>query len=643
MQLTQEQEKKLKRIAKLVDFETKGAVVLIEDIFALEDEFGAKIPELTELVEELRKERPDRDEIKEIVNEIVGTVIPEKGDKGDDYILTEDDKREIASMIEVPKPQPDRIIEKHTETIREQPIEIIKEVAVIDKTDLTKEGEAIRDGLELLQDDERLDKKAIKGLDDYDEVARLAKQPRHIGGGKQNLYQQNDVNIQSPTNGQVLKYNSTNNLWENGTDSGGLQPGDNVSELVNDAGYITASDLPTSLLIYPTTAASSIGGYYRLVTSMSDPVYDKPAVDVATGAISGSNQLISSLASDAGIVVGDLGIFNVTIVGNIRKTAGATSTDATFYFEVYKRESSGTETLIATSDSTRVVSSTTYEEFFATALFNDGTFLTTDRLVLKFYGTKVGGGIAPQYDFQFGGVLPVRVSFPVPTQNLLSYYIPYTGAAKNVDLGDNWLMADRGIGINNATPVPYGSTGYYALSLSNYFHIVGSQRRGYNGDSYILDFVGAFPDYTGTIPTTDQGILFKYERQIGFPSLTRLTYNSNYITYYTGVNYVFTLTENNAEFQVPVTFNSSDNFFTFFPSVQYDETTGFINTRSIITGFSQDNVINQVGTGATINSMSPDPAYWEQTYMIKLFDRGNFIKPIYVAGYTAKSSSSGTS
>ena len=34
MQLTQEQEKKIKRVAKLVDFETKGAVVLIEDLFS---------------------------------------------------------------------------------------------------------------------------------------------------------------------------------------------------------------------------------------------------------------------------------------------------------------------------------------------------------------------------------------------------------------------------------------------------------------------------------------------------------------------------------------------------------------------------------------------------------------------------------
>lgn len=220
MQLTQEQEKKLKRIAKLVDFETKGAVVLIEDIFALEDEFGAKIPELRELVEELKKERPDRDEIKEIVSELINgieKVEPEKGDKGDDYILTEDDKKEIASKIKVPVVE--KIIEK-TEVIKEQPIEIIKEVAVITDEAITSRGEAIRDGLELLQDDDRLDKKAIKGFEDYEEVAKLAKASQFLnrgGNGKGLLSQMNDTNIQSPTDGQGLVYNATTGLWENET------------------------------------------------------------------------------------------------------------------------------------------------------------------------------------------------------------------------------------------------------------------------------------------------------------------------------------------------------------------------------------------------------------------------------------------
>jgi len=177
MEITQEQRTKIKKVAKLVDFESKGAVSLLEDIFELGDMYDKDIPELRELIEELKKERPDRDEIKEMVDEIVNGIEIRTPKDGEDYVLTEDDKKEIASLIEVPRPKPDVIIEKYnTETIiKEQPIEIIKEVAVITDNEITSRGEAIRDGLELLQGEERLDKKAIKGLDDYDEIARLAK------------------------------------------------------------------------------------------------------------------------------------------------------------------------------------------------------------------------------------------------------------------------------------------------------------------------------------------------------------------------------------------------------------------------------------------------------------------------------------
>lgn len=53
--------------------------------------------------------------------------------------------------------------------------------------DLPKLGEPIRDSLELLDGDNRLDKNAIRGLDDYDEVSKLAREPRvnkvYQGGG----------------------------------------------------------------------------------------------------------------------------------------------------------------------------------------------------------------------------------------------------------------------------------------------------------------------------------------------------------------------------------------------------------------------------------------------------------------------------
>ncbi len=86
----------------------------------------------------------------------------DKGDPGKDYILTQQDKEEIALLAskEIVVPVVEKVIEK-TEVIKEQPIitEIVKEVALTDKPEI------IRNKLEILQGDERLDKKSIKGLE----------------------------------------------------------------------------------------------------------------------------------------------------------------------------------------------------------------------------------------------------------------------------------------------------------------------------------------------------------------------------------------------------------------------------------------------------------------------------------------------
>lgn len=190
-----------------------------------------------------------------------------------------------------------------------------------------------------------------------------------------------------------------------------------TSDLINDGEdginpFITLEDLPSTLTLYPTTATSSIGGYNTLVTSITDPVYNTTAVDITTGAITGTDQFIAGLITEPGLIIGNPGVFNMTTIGNIRKTSG--SGQAEFYFTVYKRDAAGTETLILQSSNTPQITSAIYTEFNASGLWNDGIFISTDRIVLKFYGTKIGSGSNPTYDFQFGGTAPVRSIVPVP-------------------------------------------------------------------------------------------------------------------------------------------------------------------------------------------------------------------------------------
>jgi hypothetical protein len=194
-----------------------------------------------------------------------------------------------------------------------------------------------------------------------------------------------------------------------------------TSDLVNDgengtSPYVTLDQLPSNLNLFATNVSSDIGGYFKLVTSIDDPDYNTTPVDISTGAITTTGQFIAALATEVGVLIGNPGIINLTTVGNVRRISG--TGNAEFYYEVYHRNSGGTETLIATSNATPPVTVSVYTEFIALALLNNGTFLPTDRIVVKYYGNRISGGSNPSYQFQFGGTSPVRTTFPVPASNL---------------------------------------------------------------------------------------------------------------------------------------------------------------------------------------------------------------------------------
>ena len=112
----------------------------------------------------------------------------------------------------------------------------------------------VRDALELLTGDERLDASAIKNLPKPGQI---------IGGGStaRSLYQLLDVHLTAPANGETLIYNSATNQWENGISSGGTwgsitgtitDQTDLINYLTNNyyplstnpAGYLTAETDP---------------------------------------------------------------------------------------------------------------------------------------------------------------------------------------------------------------------------------------------------------------------------------------------------------------------------------------------------------------------------------------------------------------
>lgn len=177
---------------------------------------------------------------------------------------------------------------------------------------------------------------------------------------------------------------------------------------------LDVSALPSNLVLYATTTPSVISGYNLMVTNIADVDYDVVAVDVSTGVITTTNQLVGQLVTREGIIEGNVGILNISTVGNIRRVSG--SGTAEFYYKVFHRTNLGVETLVATSSSTNHVTNNTYEQFLATALLNNGVFLPTDTIVIKYYANRITGGSNPTYEFQFGGSIPVRTVIPVPLE-----------------------------------------------------------------------------------------------------------------------------------------------------------------------------------------------------------------------------------
>jgi len=175
---------------------------------------------------------------------------------------------------------------------------------------------------------------------------------------------------------------------------------------------LNISDLPTNLTLYPTTTASDISGYVVMVKDIHDVRYNSTAVDVSTPTITTTDQLVSQRISDAGILIGQPGVFNITTFGNIRHLSG--SGTATFYFKVFHRDSAGVETLICTSSISAPVTDGGYSEFTASGVWDDGDFVASDRIVIKSYANRIAGGSDPVYQFQFGGTSPVRTLLPVP-------------------------------------------------------------------------------------------------------------------------------------------------------------------------------------------------------------------------------------
>lgn len=196
----------LRRLEKLLE---KGDEGILEYMLEVEEKLeGMESPQ--------RLTREEKREIAEMASDLI-EVQPVRIRNGQDYVLTEKDKQEIAEKIKVP------VVEKTTEKVIER-VETpvynteVKEVAIYET------ASTIRNKLEGLRGDERLSADAIKDLDDKLEGLKrliIDNQTRGGAGGStaRNLYQLGDVNVVGITTNQSIKWNGSQ--WVPYTASGG--------------------------------------------------------------------------------------------------------------------------------------------------------------------------------------------------------------------------------------------------------------------------------------------------------------------------------------------------------------------------------------------------------------------------------------
>ena len=206
--------------------------------------------------------------------------------------------------------------------------------------------------------------------------------------------------------------------------------------------------LPTTgTLTYMLANLASDIATYRQAVSLNS--YVVGALGTITTSVGTTATLMGSFATNVGfpnITTIPVGI--ITGHFDVQKSTGAQAYWT--YFEIYKRTSGGVETLIATSDlSTQETLNTVINTTLNASVSSPITLLSTDRIVMKVYGTILTG---PNRDVNllYDDSTSARIELPSATVDATNF-VPYTGATKNVNLGTNTITATSFIG--NASTV----------------------------------------------------------------------------------------------------------------------------------------------------------------------------------------------
>ena len=202
---------------------------------------------------------------------------------------------------------------------------------------------------------------------------------------------------------------------------------------------------------------TGINGYYKAVIGGSFTAVTQGSI---SNTVSTANTYIGGFITDTGYP-NETQIPAGTFTCYFESTKSTGNQDYYIYYEVYKRTTGGTETLLLTSDQSSLSASNIKIQQQVQALLLSPTNLnTTDRLVFKFYAAVASGVQTPTITIQFDDGDQSYIIAPTQIADA-SRFVPYSQATANLDMNGYGInAASYSVGSNfvaNTTAVSIGS------------------------------------------------------------------------------------------------------------------------------------------------------------------------------------------
>ena len=237
------------------------------------------------------------------------------------------------------------------------------------------------------------------------------------------------TNQTSYTVGDILYASAANTLTKL---SGNTETGQQFLSMTGDGANGAAPSwqpIPTAgdLLYFFYNTAADISTYLQ----QKQPVSPDAQEDLTTASVNNDDilQTFISASSTPGVTFIPEGEINVYL--SARQSAGTAVSRV--YAEIYKRSLPATETLLATTDNSQILTSS-FASTTISAAIPDTVLLATDRIVTKIRADVTSIVVNPTIVLAIEGGSNARIAIPTEGADV-SNFVPYTGAVKNLDLG----------------------------------------------------------------------------------------------------------------------------------------------------------------------------------------------------------------